>query len=59
MQLTDLKVYVLNVIALTLTFSHIETLLKIILLLVSIGYTATKWYEIKKNLKQKQKDGEV
>ena len=58
MQLTDLKVYALNALALSLSFSHIETALKIILLIVSIGYTATKWYEIRKQLK-KQQDGKL
>lgn len=58
MQLTDLKVYALNAIALSITFTHVETALKIILLIVSIGYTATKWYEIRKQLK-KQQDGKL
>lgn len=54
MQLTDLKVYVLNAVALSLSFSHIETALKIILIIVSIGYTATKWYQIRKQLKKEE-----
>lgn len=58
MQLTDLKVYALNAIALSITFTHVETALKIILLIISIGYTATKWYEIRKQLK-KEKDGKL
>jgi len=30
------------------TFGHIETWLKITLLLVTIGYTVTKWVKLKK-----------
>jgi len=40
----DLKVIMFNALTFILSFSNIETLLKIILLLVTIGYTATKWY---------------
>ena len=50
----DLKVIMFNAVTFILSFSNIETLLKIILLLVTIGYTATKWYGLyggKKNEK--------
>jgi len=50
-ELQDIKLYTLNGSAFTLSFMEIETMLKIILLLVSIGYTIARWYEIHKNNK--------
>lgn len=45
----NLRIYMLNgsVMGLT-TFSQIEDWLKLILLLVTIGYTISKWAKIKK-----------
>lgn len=40
----DLKVVVLNTIAFGVSMSTIETTLKIVLLIVSIGYTLNRWY---------------
>jgi len=52
MDLTTLRVYALNLSAMTVsTFDILEDSLKILLLLVSIGYTIQKWYEIRKNKK--------
>jgi hypothetical protein len=52
MDLTSLRVYILNLSAITVsTFDLIEDGLKLILLLVSIGYTVQKWYELKKKNK--------
>jgi len=51
MEIQDLKLYALNGSAFTVSFMDIETMLKIILLLVSIGYTIARWYEIHKNNK--------
>lgn len=49
MDLTTLRVYLLNLSAITVsTFDLIEDGLKIFLLLISIGYTIQKWWEIKK-----------
>lgn len=49
MDLTTLRVYILNISAMTVsTFNIVEDGLKILLLVVSIGYTIQKWYEIKK-----------
>ena len=49
MDLTTLRVYLLNISAMTVsTFNIVEDALKIFLLVVSIGYTIQKWYEIKK-----------
>jgi len=39
MDVTDLRLYALNATALSITFTDIEPLLKVILLLLSIGYT--------------------
>ena len=44
MNLTDLKIYAINSIALALNFTNIELGLKIILTIVAIGYTLTKWW---------------
>lgn len=48
MNLTDLKIYGLNISALAISFTQIENTLKIMLLIASIGYTIQKWYEAKK-----------
>ena len=44
----DLKIGILNAFTLGVSFTHIENSLKIILLLLSIGYTAQKIYETHK-----------
>ncbi len=42
----DIKIYAINLITLGVTsLPNIETSLKIIILVVSIGYTAGKWYK--------------
>jgi hypothetical protein len=48
MLISDFKLYVINFITLGVTMMDIEWWLKIILLLVTIGYTITKWLKIKK-----------
>ncbi len=48
MNLADLKLYTINSVTLGVTMMDIEWWLKIILLLVTIGYTVTKWWNIKK-----------
>ncbi len=50
MSLSDIKLYAMNAGALGVTtFTRIEDGLKIFLLLVTIGYTISKWIELKKN----------
>ena len=50
MNLQQLKIYLINGSAIGVTtFTQIEDTLKIMLLLVTIGYTITKWVDIKKN----------
>ena len=50
MTLGDFKLYSINTFALGVTtFTKIEMSLKIFLLLVTIGYTVSKWIKLKKN----------
>lgn len=46
---TDIKVMLLNASTFVISFAQIEMALKIALLLMSIGYTAQKWYLMHKN----------
>lgn len=50
---TDLKIYLVNGATMAISMTAIEPALKIILLLVSIGYTINRWiglYIDKKNI---------
>lgn len=50
MNLSDVKLYAMNAGALGVTtFTQIEDGLKIFLLLITIGYTISKWVELKKD----------
>ena len=47
--LDDLRLYCLNITSFTIaSFDWLEPILKITLLAVTIGYTAHKWYVMKK-----------
>jgi len=46
MDIQDIKLYAINLATMAITMTQIEMFLKIALLLVSIGYTLTKWYEV-------------
>ena len=49
MSLSDMKLYAMNAGTLGVTtFTQIEDGLKIVLLLITIGYTISKWINIKK-----------
>ncbi len=49
MTLSDMKLYAMNAGALGVTtFTQIEDGLKVLLLLITIGYTISKWINIKK-----------
>ena len=49
MTIDDIKLYALNTTTLgATTFMQFEDILKIVLLLVTIGYTISKWIGIKK-----------
>tara|TARA_B100000900_G_C20346283_1_gene620359 strand:- start:152 stop:313 length:162 start_codon:yes stop_codon:yes gene_type:complete len=53
MNIADIRLYAMNAGTLGVTtFTHIEDGLKIILLLVTIGYTIAKWREVKQNDKK-------
>ena len=43
----DIKLYSMNAIALSLSMTSIEVYLKVILLMVTIGYTLSKWIKLK------------
>jgi len=51
MDTQDLKVLALNTSAFTVSMTSVEDILKIILLLVSIGFTIQRWYEVRKRSK--------
>ena len=53
MDFTDTKLIVINTVALLISFSDIEIILKICLLTVTIGYTITKWKDAYENRKDK------
>jgi len=44
MNIGDLKMYIINLSTLAISMSAIDTILKITLLVVSIGYTVHRWY---------------
>lgn len=52
MNLSDIKLYVMNAGTLGVTtFTQIEDSLKILLLVITIGYTLSKWINIKRDNK--------
>ena len=52
MMLSDLKVYLLNILSFAISFSDLDMALKFILLIVSIGYTIERWIKLRKNESQ-------
>tara|TARA_R110000782_G_scaffold70174_1_gene141053 strand:- start:320 stop:487 length:168 start_codon:yes stop_codon:yes gene_type:complete len=54
MSIEDLKLGIFNAITLGVSFTHVENSLKVILLLLSIGYTAQKIYETHKKKNDKK-----
>jgi hypothetical protein len=46
---TDIRVMLLNASTFAITFAQVEMALKLALLLISIGYTAQRWYFLRKN----------
>ena len=51
MSISDIKLLIINGVALAVSMTHIEISLKIILLLVTIGYTISKWIKLKNDKK--------
>ena len=49
MLLSDLKLYLLNILSFAISFSNIDVALKFILLVVSIGYTIERWIKLRKD----------
>lgn len=47
MDIQDIKLYFINLATMAITMTQVEIFLKIILLMVSIGYTLSKWHEIR------------
>ena len=52
----DIKMYLLNIGTLAISMSHIDLILKITLLVLSVGYTAQRWYLLNKESKKKNED---
>ena len=50
--LSDLKVYLLNILSFAISFSDLDMALKFILLVVSIGYTIERWIKLRKDESQ-------
>jgi hypothetical protein len=48
MTLGDIKLYALNLSTMAITLTQLDDILKLILLLVTIGYTLHKWIHLKK-----------
>jgi len=44
MNLSDIKIYSLNLFALMTSMTNLDVILKIILSIIAIGYTLHKWY---------------
>jgi hypothetical protein len=56
MSIQDLKLYAVNGAAFTISLTNIEVQLKIMLLVITIGYTVHKWHSlIVKNQKKNDK----
>lgn len=52
MNYNEVKLWMINMAVITITFTQIENILKLILLIVSIGYTIDKWIDRRKNKKE-------
>ena len=52
MNYNEVKLWMINMSVITITFTQIENILKLILLIISIGYTIDKWIDRRKNKKE-------
>ena len=50
MNYNEVKLWMINMAVITITFTQIENILKLILLIISIGYTIDKWIDRRKNI---------
>ena len=55
MNISDLKIYALNLSTFAISMSQVDMVLKVLLLSISIGYTTHKWWLLNKN-KNKNKN---
>jgi len=51
MTIGDIKLYALNAFTMGISMTHIDDILKIVLLGITIGYTLHKWIHLKKKEK--------
>ena len=58
MGMSDIKLYAINTITLAMSFSQLDTVLKILLLTASIGYTIQRWYLLDKERREKKNEGD-
>ena len=49
MNISDLKIYALNLSTFAISMSQVDMVLKVLLLSISIGYTTHKWWLLNKN----------
>jgi len=49
MSLGDVKMYSLNISSLVISITNVDVVLKIVLLLLRIGYTINKWVLLKRD----------
>jgi len=55
--MADVRLYGLNAMTLSVTtFSNLEMSLKILLLLISIGYTISRWIKLADSKKEQEND---
>ena len=52
----DIKMYLLNIGTFAISMSQIDMILKITLLLLSVGYTAQRWYLLDKERREKNEN---
>ncbi len=52
----DIKMYLLNIGTFAISMSHIDMILKITLLILSVGYTAQRWYLLDKERREKNEN---
>ena len=54
MNISDLKIYALNLSTFAISMSQVDMVLKVLLLSISIGYTTHKWWLLNKNKNKKR-----
>lgn len=54
MTYSEMKLWIINTSVITLTFTDLDNFLKLVLLIITIGYSIDKWYMLRKNKKDKE-----